>query len=135
MNTETNEWNGYAINGNTAELDAIMTSHHGLLSLDKSDVESVLSCGGENWIVTEIGSDFATTFNDALKSLPCKINDVKSVLISFEFGSKQPIIAEMSSITAALSEANDDILIHWGMTPDSSLGESYKVVLVASVKA
>ena len=135
MNNETTEWNGYAINGDNAELDAIITSPHGMLSLDKNDVESVLSCGGENWVVTAIGSDFATTFDDALKSLPCRINDVKSILISFGFGSKQPIMAEMSSISAALSEANDDLEIRWGTTPDSSLGESYKVVLVASVKA
>lgn len=135
MNTETNEWNGYAINGDNAELDAIITSPHGMLSLDKNDVESVLSCGGENWVVTATGSDFVATFNDALKSLPCRINDVNSILISFGFGSKPPVMAEMSSITAALAEANDGIQIHWGMTPDSSLGESNKVVLVASVKA
>ncbi len=43
-------------------------------------------------------------------------------------------MAQISSISATLSEANADIAVMWGMISDESLGESNKVVLVASVK-
>ncbi len=44
-------------------------------------------------------------------------------------------MSELSSITNTLSGINPDINIMWGITSDESLGDSYKVVLIASEKA
>lgn len=42
---------------------------------------------------------------------------------------------ELSSIPATLSENNPNIKVIWGMSSDETLIDSYKVTLLASVKA
>ena len=53
---------------------------------------------------------------------------------SFRCGVKQPTGDEFTAISAVLSESSSDLEFAWGLTSDESLGDSYKVVLVASVK-
>lgn len=82
-----------------------------------------------------VNSNLGCAFSEAVNSMPCKIDKVSKLLIDFRCGTRQPNMTELSSITGTLSDANTDINVTWGMTSDDALGESYKVVLVASVKA
>jgi len=133
MNNELSMWNGHPVHGNVTELDGILETT-GFIKLDKDDIESVLSSDGENMISTGNDAVFSEALSKAINNLPCKIDNVNKLLIDFRCGSKQPNMSELSSITATLSKTNADIDIKWGMTSDESLGKSYKVILLASVK-
>lgn len=134
MNNEISIWNGYPVHGDIEELDRIIESE-GLITLDKDDVVNVLSAEGESHVTSEVNANLAEAFNKAINSLPCNIDKVNSLLIDFRCGTRQPDMSVLSSITSSLSEAHEEIDVAWGMTSYDSLGESCKVVLVASVKA
>lgn len=130
----TSTWKGYPVHGDAKELN-FMTEAEGMINLDKDDIVSVLSSEGENWIAVGAGIDMCDAFNEAVNRLPCGIDKVDSLLIEFCYGSRQPVISEFSAAKSALSDANADLDIIWGVANDESLGESSKVILVASVKA
>ena len=134
MNNGISIWNGYPVHGDIKELDRIIESED-LIKLDKDDVVSVLSTEGESYVTSGVNADLVEAFNEAVNALPCKVDKVDELLIDFCFGNRQPKMSEFSSIKGPLSEANPDINIMWGISSDESLGDSYKVVLVASVKA
>lgn len=134
MNNGITIWNGYPVHGDIKELDRIIESE-GLITLDKDDVVSVLSTEGESYVTSGVDANLGEAFNEASNALPCKVDKVEELLIDFRFGNRQPKMPELSSITDTLSGANPDINIMWGISSDESLGDSYKVVLVASVKA
>ena len=134
MNNEISIWNGYPVHGDIEELDRIIESE-GLITLDKDDIVSVLSAEGESYVTSGGNADLGEAFNEAVNALPCKVDKVEELLIDFRFGNMQPEMSGLSSITDTLSEVNPDINIMWGISSDESLGDSYKVVLVASVKA
>ena len=134
MNNGITIWNGYPVHGEIKELDRIIESE-GLITLDKDDVVNVLSAEGESHVTSGVNSKLGEAFNEAVNALPCKVDKVDELLVDFRFGNRQPDMSEFSSITDSLSGANPDINIMWGITSDESLGDSYKVVLVASVKA
>lgn len=134
MNNGITIWNGYPVHGDIKELDRIIESE-GLITLDKDDIFNVLSAEGESHVISGVNSKLGEAFNEAVNALPCKVDKVEELLIDFRFGNRQPDMSEFSSITDSLSGANPDINIMWGITSDESLGDSYKVVLVASVKA
>lgn len=127
-------WNGYPVHGDIKELDRLVESD-GFICLNKDDIMDVLSADGTSYIITGIGDILGEAFNNAVNDLPCKIDPINKLLIDFCCGTRQPDMAELSSISSSLSEANEDIDVMWGMTSDDSLGESYKVVLLASLKA
>ena len=106
-----------------------------MITLDKEDITSVLSAEGENYLIASINADFGEALNQAIIDLPCKLDNVNSLLIDFRYGNKQLKMSELSSITATLSEANTNIDVIWGMSSDERLGDFYKVTLLASVKA
>mgnify|MGYP002508037253 FL=1 len=134
MNNGISTWNGYPVHGDIKELDRIIKSE-GLINLDKDDVVNVLSAEGESHVTSGVNSKLGEAFNEAVNSLPYKVDKVEELLIDFRFGNRQPKTSELSSITGKLSGINPDINIMWGISSDESLGDSYKVVLVASVKA
>ncbi len=134
MNNGISTWNGYPVHGDIKELDRIIKSE-GLINLDKDDVVNVLSAEGESHVTSGVNSKLGEAFNEAVNSLPYKVDKVEELLIDFRFGNRQPKMSELSSITDTLSETNPDINIMWGITSDESLGDSCKVVLVAAVKA
>ena len=134
MNNGITIWNGYPVHGDIKELDRIIESE-GLITLDKDDVVNVLSAEGESHVTSGVNFKLGEAFNEAVNALPCKVDKVEELLIDFRFGNRQPKMSELSSITDTLSETNPDINIMWGITSDESLGDSYKVVLIASEKA
>lgn len=134
MMTKTSEWNGFPVYGDIRELDYIVSTD-GLINIGKEDIISVLSAEGENYLTASVNANLGEAFNEALIGLPCKFDNVNNLLIDFRYGNKQPKMTELSSVTATLSEANPDIDIIWGMSSDERLGDSYKVILLASVKA
>ncbi len=134
MNNGISIWNGYPVHGDIEELDRIVESE-GFINLDKDDVITVLSAEGESTVTSGVNIKLGEAFNKAVNALPCKVDKVEELLIDLRFGNKQPEMSELSSITDTLSEVNPDINIMWGISSDESLGDSYKVVLVASVKA
>ncbi len=131
MNTELSTWNGYAIHGDIKELDAIIVST-GYINLDKDDVIGVLSAEGENCVTTGTAPKIDEAFTNAINELPYSINKITSLLISFRCGNRQPNMAEISKIQSVLSKANSEIDVRWGITNDDSIGNSFKVILVAS---
>ena len=134
MNNGISIWNGYPVHGDIKELDRIIESE-GLITLDKDDIFNVLSAEGESHVTSGVNFKLGEAFNEAVNALPCKVDKVEELLIDFRFGNRQPEMSGLSSITDTLSEVNPDINIMWGISSDESLGDSYKVVLVASVKA
>ncbi|MDE6115273.1 MAG: hypothetical protein K2G49_09455 [Muribaculum sp.] len=134
MNNGISIWNGYPVHGDIKELDRIVESE-GFINLDKDDVVNVLSAEGESHVASGVNFKLGEAFNEAVNALPCKVDKVEELLIVFRFGNRQPEMSGLSSITDTLSEVNPDINIMWGISSDESLGDSYKVVLVASVKA
>lgn len=133
MTKGISEWNGYAVYGDTRELDCIAGTY-GLINLDKEDIISVLSAEGENYLTASVNADLGEAFNQALIGLPCKLDNVNSLLIYFRYGNKQLKMSELSSIPVTLSEANTDTDVIWGVSSDETLGDFYKVILLASVK-
>ncbi|MDE6071658.1 MAG: hypothetical protein K2G53_03805 [Muribaculaceae bacterium] len=134
MTKRISEWNGYAVYGDTRELDDIAGTY-GLINLDKEDIITVLSAEGENYLTASVNVDLGEAFNQALIGFPCKLDNVNRLLIDFRYGNQQLKMSELSSITATLSEANPNIEVIWGMSSDETLMDSYKVTLLASVKA
>ena len=126
-------WNGYKVHGDVKTLDLI-AEETGMVNLDKDDIISVLSDGGENYVTTGVSDNISNAFSEAVDNLPCKIDKVNKMLAAFRCGVKQPTGDELTAISAILSEASPDLEFAWGLTSDESLGDSYKVVLVASVK-
>ena len=134
MSNEISTWNGYPVHGNIKELDRIIESE-GIITLDKDDIVNLLSAEGESHVTSGVDANLGEAFNEAVNALPCKVDKVDELLVDFRFGNRQPEMSGLSSITDTLSEVNPDINIMWGISSDESLGDSYKVVLVASVKA
>lgn len=126
-------WGGYAVRGDVKELDFIAETE-GMINLDKNDIDTILSSEGENWIAVGAGIDMAQAFNEAVNHLPSGIDKVNSLLIEFCYGSKGAVMSEFSAAQTALAD-NADLDIVWGVASDELLGESCKVVLVASVEA
>ena len=131
MTTEHSNWKGYDVDGDIRELDAIVEST-GFINLDKDDVIGVLSADGENCVTTGMDNLIDEAFTKAVNELPYSIDKLNSLLISFHCGDRQPDMTELSKIPAFLSEANSDIDVKWGIAKDDTLGDSFKVILVAS---
>lgn len=131
MTTEHSNWKGYYVDGDIRELDAIVEST-GFINLDKDDVIGVLSADGENCVTTGMDNLIDEAFTNAVNELPYSIDKLNSLLISFHCGHRQPDMKEISKIPAFLSEANSDIDVKWGIAKDDTLGDSFKVILVAS---
>lgn len=130
---DISSWGGYAVRGDVKELDFIAETE-GMINLDKNDIDTILSSEGENWIAVGAGIDMAQAFNEAVNQLPSGIDKVISLLIEFCYGSKGAVMSEFSVAQTALAD-NADLDIVWGVASDELLGESCKVVLVASVEA
>ena len=131
MDIEHSNWNGYDVYGDIRELDAIVESI-GLINLDKNDVISILSAEGRNCVTTGTGNELVEAFTKAVDELSNSIDKINRLLISFRYGNRQPDMAEISKVSSFLSEANPDIDVRWGLANDDTLGDSVKVILVAS---
>lgn len=125
-------WNGHDVHGDVKELDYIAAAE-GMINLDADDIVSVLASEGENRIAVGSGSSIGDAFKDAIAKLGCSIYKVNSLLIDFCYGTKQPVVSEFSVAQSAMTDANPDLDVVWGVVCDESLGESCKVILVASV--
>lgn len=131
MTTEHSNWNGYDVYGDIRELDEIVEST-GFINLDKEDVIGVLSADGENCVTTGTANLIDKAFTKAINELPYSIDKITSLLISFRSGNLHPNMADISRIQSFLSGANPSIDIRWGIAKDDILGDSFKVMLVAS---
>ena len=131
MTTEHSNWKGYDVDGDIRELDAIVEST-GFINLDKDDVIEVLSAEGENCVATGTGNRIDEAFTTAINELPYSIGKITNLLISFRGGNIQPNIEDISKIPSFLSDANPDMDVKWGIAEDDTLGDSFKVILVAS---
>lgn len=131
MTTEHSNWNGYDVYGDIWELDAIVEST-GYVNLDKEDVVGVLSSEGENYVSTATDSRLDEAFTKVLNGLRCPIDKISRLLLSFHCGDRQPNISEISKIPAFISGTNPDKDVKWGIAKDDTLGDSFKVILVAS---
>lgn len=127
-------WNGYSVHGDVRELDAIMETN-GPINLDKDDIVSVLSSEGENWVTAASDARIDEAYSKAVHSLPFTIDKIHKVLIDFRFGLNKPSMAEMSKVTFAISKLTKGVEIKWGMSSDETLGETFKVVLLASAES
>ena len=83
-------------------------------------------------MATGTGNRIDEAFTPAINELPYSIGKITNLLISFRGGNIQPNIEDISKIPAFLSEANSDIDVKWGIAKDDTLGDSFKVILVAS---
>ena len=133
MNKEQSIWNGYIVHGDVGALDLIAEGT-GMVNLDKEDIIRVLTEVGDNYVTTSVSANISEAFREAMYKLPCKIDKVKKMLVNFRCGVKPPAVTDLTTVSASLSEAGPDLEFAWGLTSDESLGDCYKVVLVASVK-
>lgn len=131
MTTEHSNWNGYDVDGDITELGTIVEST-GFINLNEDDVIGVLSADGDNCVTTGTDPRIDRAFTKAINKLPYSIDKITSLLISFRYGNRQPKIADISKIPSFLSYANPDMDVKWGIAKDETLGNSFKVILVAS---
>lgn len=131
MKIELSNWNGYDVYGDIRELDAIVKST-GFINLDKDDVIGVLSADGENCVAIGTDNSIEKAFTKAVNGLPYTPGKINSLLISFHCGDRQPDMTEISKIPSFLSDAKPDMDVKWGIAEDDTLGDSFKVILVAS---
>lgn len=131
MITEHSNWNDYDVHGDIKELDAIVEST-GFINLDKDDVLGILSAEGENCVTTGMGDHIDEAFTKAIHELPYSLDKITDLLISFRCGNLQPNMTDISRITSVLTKANLDMDVIWGIAKDETLGDSFKVILVAS---
>lgn len=134
MNNEISIWNGYPIYGDIKELDSIVEST-GIINLDKNDIVSVLSAEGDNIVVTGISTSLKDAYNQAVSNLPCEISSINAMLMNLSVCKKPVLMADMPKFGHLVEGMRSPADFLWGVTSDESLGESYKVVLVASAKA
>lgn len=131
MTTEHSNWKGYDVCGDIRELDAIVEST-GFINLDKDDVIGVLSAEGENCVTTRTDNRIDEAFTKAITKLPYSVDKITNLLISFRCGNLQLNMADISKILSSLSDANPNMDVKWGIAEDDILGDSFKVILVAS---
>ena len=134
MNNETSIWNGYPVYGDASELDSIVESK-GLINLDKNDVVSVLAAEGDNIVVTGISTSLKDAYNQAVSNLPCEISAINAMLMNLMVCKKPVLMTDMPQFGPVVEGIRSPADFLWGVTSDESLDDSYKVVLVASVKA
>ena len=133
MNKEQSICNDYTVHGDVKTLDLIAEGT-GMVNLDNEDIIRVLSDGGESYVTNGVSANISGAFREAVDNLPCKIDKVNKMVVNFRCGVKTPAVTDITTISASLSEAGPNLKFAWGLTSDESLGDSYKVVLVASVK-
>lgn len=124
-------WNGYAVQGDVKKLDQIADSE-GSVNLGKDDIIATLSADGENYVATGSAANLGNAFSAALANLPVSIGKINKLLIQFCCGSCKPTMAELSKISSSLTSANEKVDIWWGFSYDATLGETSKVILLAS---
>lgn len=132
MNSKLSNWNGYDVYGDIRELDAIVEST-GFINLDKDDIMGVLSATGENCVATGTDNSIDEAFTKAINELPYSLDKITNLLISFRCGNLQPNITDISKIPSFLSDANPDLDVKWEIVKDDTLGDSFKIILIASV--
>lgn len=129
----TSTWNGFPVHGDVKELDRIIESD-GFVNLGKEDIIEVLSAAAENYVATGTGDRINEAFDSAVGNLPCNLDNVKKLLISFHCSKEtNNNINEFATISKTLSGANKKTSVKWGIGSDATPGESFRVVLVASV--
>ena len=133
MHKEQSIWNSYTVYGDVEALDLIAEGT-GMVNLDNEDIIRVLVEVGDNFVTTGVSANISEAFREAVDNMPCKIDKVNKMVVNFRCGVKTPAVTDLTAISASLSEASSDLEFAWGLTSDESLGDSYKVVLVASVK-
>lgn len=137
MNSMSALWKGYDVNGDTAELDAIVESG-GIISLDANDIITVLSAEGTKWISAATAATVEEALTEAVNNLPCDTQATSHLLIDFRFGNRQGEEGNLSlGAFPKLLEPylSREVALFWGITPDNSLGEDFKVVVLAAVPA
>ncbi|MDE7421063.1 MAG: hypothetical protein K2N35_12730 [Muribaculaceae bacterium] len=132
MNTKVSNWNGYNVYGDVNEI-ADLTDVKAFIKIDEEDVMSILSQDGTNYVSAERTSTLEDAFNQAVKNLGCPPEKIRELLIGFRCGSKQPDMMELTRLSLFLTELNPELSVKWGICQDSSLGEDYKVILLASI--
>ncbi len=133
MSPLNSTWQTYPINGDAKQLDKIAESQ-GFIPLGNEDIIEVLSTEGENYVVSDTDPNFGEAFTKAIKLLPCEMDKVNYLLIDFLCGSKQPEVSDLTAITSSLAQASTDISVKWGVAADDSIGDDFKVIIVASIK-
>ncbi|MDE5687577.1 MAG: hypothetical protein K2I18_03005 [Paramuribaculum sp.] len=133
MENELSTWNNYPVYGNAAELDVIVESEN-MISLDRYDLIRVLSAGYTNRIATGIGATLGEALDAAVNALPYPLSKPKKLIISIQYGDKQPKMSELSKITEALSDTDPDLDVVWGVTAVQLPDSPFKVVLLAAAE-
>lgn len=133
MENELSTWNNYPVYGNAAELDVIADSDD-VMNIDRSDIIGVLSAGYTNRIVAGTGATLGEAFEAAINALPYSIDKLKKLIISIQYGDKQPKMSELSKITEALSDTDPDLDVVWGVTTVQLPDAPFKVVLLAAAE-
>ena len=132
MNTKVSNWNGYNVHGDVNEI-ADLTDTNAFIKIDEEDVMSILSQDGANYVSAERTSTLEDAFNQVVKNLDCPPEKIKDLLIGFRCGSKQLDMMELTRLSLFLTELNPELSVKWGISQDSSLGEDFKVTLLASI--
>lgn len=87
MDNEISIWNGFPVHGDVKELDIIVESD-GFINLGKEDIIEVLSASGENYVATGTGEKINDAFDNAVANLPCSLDNINNLLISFHCSKK-----------------------------------------------
>lgn len=128
MNNKESVWVNLPVQGDVNELDAIINTPS-LISLDQNDILKVLNAEGDSYIITATAGSLTKAMSSALEKMP--LVNVTDMAIAIWRGTSQSPLSE-TSVNNALSELDPKIDVSWGMFTDSSLGNSYKVTIIAT---
>ncbi len=127
-----NKWEGYEVHGDPSELDYIV-EHSGFISLGRQDLVDTLSAGGDTYVSVGQGESLASAFSDAFGGLPDDGARVQKLVIQFYADARQPSVAELKTVTVAVTKSAPYADVMWGIMMHPDLGEVFKVTLVASL--
>lgn len=127
------EWNGFAGYGDVNELNRIIRAR-GVVNIDRADLEHTLSRNGENYVVTACGDSTSHCFKEALAALPKPICQLRSLILDVCYGSRQLLVSDMADMIATeeCKQIEDKLTLLWGVAEDDTLGDKFKIVLLAS---
>lgn len=124
-------WNEYEIVGDTALLEYIIETP-GYIDLDLTDILSTLTKSGKNYISTATASTLAEALKAAADNQPNALRDATSVLVQFVFGERDFIMNELVTALEKLREFDDKVDVCWGTTRDTSLADSFRVIILSA---
>lgn len=130
MENKKSEWNGFAVCGDVAEIEAII-NNPGLINLDANDITLTFSPDGDNYVVSGQSDTIVDAMSKALEALTVALKDIKRLMVQIVIGTEapKPSMEELGEFVNLMVK-NKEVDFRWGIREDAAIGSQYKVVII-----